>query len=75
MKTCSTCLYWLPEGDLEADPFERSGLCRRNPPTPVFVPAVWQPDGTLVRHENVMSVFPSMTSSGWCGAHTELVGA
>jgi hypothetical protein len=73
MTTCLTCLYWLPQGGSDQAP--ETGLCRRNPPSPMFIPAVWGPDGSLMRQEQVTSIFPSMMPDGWCGAHTAFTPA
>jgi hypothetical protein len=75
MKTCSTCLYWLPQ--VGSDQAPETGLCRRNPPTPmvITVPVGFGPDGSLLRQEQVTSFFPSMMPDGWCGAHTAFTPA
>lgn len=66
-RTCDVCLYWLRQND-------GTGLCRRNPPVPILAPAMYFPDGSLMRSESLESVFPTMRVSGWCGAFTQLVG-
>lgn len=45
---CKTCKFFLAESNM-------GGLCRRNPPVPVF------------NGEFIVVVFPAMTPAGWCG--------
>ena len=66
MSACKDCRFWLPR---DTDEF---GMCRFNPPTPVFVVHPQAIDGAAgikgIKTE-VISHFPVMHADGWCGKH------
>ncbi len=57
MKSCGTCRFWLAQTPAH-------GLCRRLPPTPVYLPPQ-----KGKRAEDVVAMFPTMMVDGWCGEH------
>jgi hypothetical protein len=50
MENCASCQYFMRQD-------EASGLCRRDPPSPVHV------------GDGISSFFPPMLNEGWCGEH------
>ena len=50
MENCASCQYFMRQD-------EASGLCRRDPPSPVHV------------GDGIGSFFPPMLNEGWCGEH------
>lgn len=58
-ETCSNCKFFRP-GKIINGP----GACRRNPPTPVLLPA-----GASL---NVQGMYAPVTPNDWCGEHSIL---
>lgn len=55
-EACGDCRFWLETASGE-------GICRRFPAVPVSLPAA------PFRDPEVVTVFPRMTHSGWCGEY------
>jgi hypothetical protein len=64
---CATCRYWASEDN-------RQGLCRRFPPTPLFLgmgvvqaPVIANPNAPQQQQPIVNSYYPALLERGWCG--------
>jgi hypothetical protein len=59
---CKSCVHFLPTDD-------KSGLCRRYPPTALMVPAPGAIRGQMTLQ--VQSQWPPTMNERWCGEHPE----
>lgn len=66
---CGNCRFWASEDN-------RQGLCRRGPPTPLFLgmgvvqaSVIANPNTQPQQQPIINSYYPAMLEHGWCGEH------